>query len=137
MSGWTLHPQLAADTVPVASLPLSDVRLMNDANYPWLVLVPRVEGAVEWIDLDEAGRHRLLDEIALASQALRSLHSPDKLNVAALGNVVAQLHVHVVARFRGDAAWPRPVWGDAPPAAYDEGDRNALIARLCEALGVD
>lgn len=134
---WVLHPQLAADTVPVATLALSEVRLMDDANYPWLVLVPRVDGAVEWFDLDEAARHRLLDEVAHASNALRALHSPDKLNIAALGNVVAQLHVHVVARRRDDAAWPRPVWGAATPRAYATDERDAHVARLRAGLGVD
>lgn len=115
---WTLHPRLAADTHRVVSLPLSDVLLMDDRLYPWLVLVPRVPGAVEWIDLADADRHALLDEVTRASHVLRALHSPDKLNVAALGNMVPQLHVHVVARFRGDAAWPRPVWGAVPGEPY-------------------
>lgn len=132
---WSLHPRLAADTHPVASLALCDVRLMDDANHPWLVLVPRIAGAVEWVDLDAADSHRLLDEVALASQALRTLHAPDKLNIAALGNMVSQLHVHVVARFRTDPAWPRPVWGACPPRAYAPADRNARIAALREALG--
>ncbi|GAB1595894.1 HIT domain-containing protein [Lysobacter claricitrinus] len=118
MNGWTLHPQLAADTHFVTSLPLCDVLLMNDARWAWLILVPRIDGAREWIDLDRGAQHRLSDEVALASEALRDLHAPHKLNVAALGNVVAQLHVHVIARFREDAAWPRPVWGVGEAAAY-------------------
>ena len=130
MTGWSLHPQLAADTLAVVELPLCDVRLMNDARWPWLILVPRVPGAREWIDLDRATQHRLSDEIAAASSALRALHAPDKLNVAALGNVVAQLHVHVIARFRGDEAWPRPVWGvgEAQPYTADVGAARARAA---------
>lgn len=121
MSGWALHPQLDADTKFVASLPLCDVRLLDDARFPWLVLVPRADGCVDWIDLDRDAQHRLADEIDLAGRVLRDMHTPDKLNVATLGNVVPQMHVHVIARFRADAAWPRPVWGvgTAEPYAAD------------------
>jgi diadenosine tetraphosphate (Ap4A) HIT family hydrolase len=112
---WQLHPQLEADTRFVASLGLSELRLMDDAQYPWLILVPRVTNAIELVDLDETQQVMLMREITQTSHALRSLFEPDKLNVAALGNVVSQLHVHVVARFHGDAAWPRPIWGVVPP----------------------
>ena len=115
---WQLDPQLAADTHPVAHLPLSELRLMDDANHPWLILVPRVAGAVEWIDLDDAAQAGLTREIALASRALQAAFKPHKLNVAALGNVVSQLHVHVIARYRDDIAWPRPVWGSATAKPY-------------------
>lgn len=124
---WRLHPQLEADTHAVASLGLSELRLMDDARYPWLILVPRVEAAVELVDLDETQQAGLLREITQASRALRALCTPDKLNVAALGNVVPQLHVHVIARFRNDDAWPRPVWGVAPPQPYPP---EALARRL-------
>lgn len=134
MSGFQLHPQLAADTQHVASLPLCDVLLMNDANYPWLILVPRVANARELLDLDDIDRTQLWHEIDTASQALRSLFTPDKLNIAALGNMVSQLHVHVIARFMDDAAWPKPVWGAqlARPYAAGKLDEriNALRARL-------
>jgi diadenosine tetraphosphate (Ap4A) HIT family hydrolase len=113
-----LHPQLAEDTVPVIELALSEVRLMDDANHPWLVLVPRIANAVELIDLEPAQRTQLTAEIDNAARALRTLFKPDKLNVAAIGNMVAQLHVHVIARFRNDIAWPRPVWGVANARAY-------------------
>ena len=135
-SQWMLHPQLAADTHPVISLPLCDVQLMDDAHYPWLVLVPRIADAVEWLDLADSDRHRLLDEVTRAGNALRQLHSPDKLNIAALGNVVAQLHVHVVARFHTDAAWPRPVWGATAARHYDAVQRAACIGRLARALSL-
>ncbi|GGZ58811.1 hypothetical protein GCM10008101_10650 [Lysobacter xinjiangensis] len=134
MSAWTLHPQLGADTLPVASLPLSDVRLLDNALFPWLVLVPRVAGATEWIDLPEADRHALLDEVARCGDVLRRLHRVDKLNIGAIGNMVPQLHVHVVARTTDDAAWPRPVWG-GPAERYGETARDAALARLREALG--
>lgn len=126
---WHLDPRLEADTHLVARLPLSDLRLMDDARYPWLVLVPRVAGATELVDLPAAGQHALLDEIGHASHALRALVAPDKLNIAALGNVVPQLHVHVIARFRADDAWPKPVWGAHPARPYAP---DALAARLRE-----
>ena len=118
MSEFQLHPQLAADTLHVTALPLCDVLLMNDANYPWLILVPRIVGTCELLDLGESNRVRLWREIDIASQALRDMFAPDKLNIAALGNVVNQLHVHVIARFKNDAAWPKPAWGAQPAKAY-------------------
>ena len=112
-TGWFLHPQLAADTAPVCDLALSLLLVMNDANFPWLILAPRRAGASEIIDL--GGEQALLvDEIALVSRALKDETRCDKLNVATIGNVVPQLHVHIVARRKEDAAWPKPVWGAAP-----------------------
>jgi diadenosine tetraphosphate (Ap4A) HIT family hydrolase len=124
---WQLHAQLAQDTHPVAHLALSELRLMDDANHPWLIIVPRVADAVELIELDAAQQSALLAEINLASRALRTLFKPHKLNVAALGNVVSQLHVHVIARFTDDIAWPRPVWGTATAQPYSP---EALVARI-------
>jgi diadenosine tetraphosphate (Ap4A) HIT family hydrolase len=117
-------------------MPLCRVLLMNDANYPWLVLAPRRPGLVEIIDLDQQGRQGLMSEIGFAAEALKRFTTCDKLNIAALGNTVAQLHVHVIARFRGDAAGPRPVWGQVPPRAYDDADRAALVAKLRLELGL-
>jgi diadenosine tetraphosphate (Ap4A) HIT family hydrolase len=113
-----LDPRLAQDTVELDGWPLCRVRLMNDANYPWLILVPEREAARDIIDLTPRDRAVLMTEIAAASQGLVRLTNPDKLNVAALGNVVAQLHVHIIARFTTDPAWPRPVWGVRPPKPY-------------------
>lgn len=124
---WQLHPQLAEDTHPVAQFALSELRLMDDAHHPWLILVPRVGNAVELIDLDEAQQAELTREIARASRALRTAFRPDKLNVAALGNLVPQLHVHVIARFRDDIAWPKPVWGMAAAQPYTP---EALVERI-------
>jgi diadenosine tetraphosphate (Ap4A) HIT family hydrolase len=132
---FALDPRIEEDSLTVAELPLSTVRLMRDANYPWLVLVPRRTGITEIIDLDAAERVQLMTEIALASQALRQAVAVDKLNVAALGNVVPQLHVHVIGRRRGDAAWPRPVWGAVPPGPYRAGEAEALAAALAKQLG--
>ncbi len=125
-----LDPRLAADTVAVTELPLSTLRLMNDSRFPWLVLVPRIEGAVEIVDLSAQARTQLMVEVARTSAALREAAKPDKLNVGALGNMVAQLHVHVVGRFRGDAAWPGPVWGSGPATAYSRDDLERTIVRL-------
>jgi diadenosine tetraphosphate (Ap4A) HIT family hydrolase len=113
-----LDPRLAADSTELAAWPLSRVLLMNDASYPWLILVPARAGMRDLIDLAAADRAVLLDEIVRACDILRAMVKPDKLNVAALGNVVAQLHVHVIARFATDAAWPKPVWGIKPPVPY-------------------
>ena len=124
---YALHPQLAADTHPLATFELCDLRLMDDANYPWLVLVPRVAEARELVDLDAGQRHRLTDEIDQASRALRTAVRPFKLNVAALGNLVPQLHVHVIARFEDDPAWPAPVWGRVTARPYSP---EALVARI-------
>ena len=130
MSGFVLHPQLAADTQHVASLPLCEALLMNDANYPWLILVPRVADACELLDLGEDDRTRLWREIDVASQVLREQFAPDKINIASLGNVVSQLHVHVIARFKDDAAWPKPVWGAQPARPYAANEAGTRIEAL-------
>jgi diadenosine tetraphosphate (Ap4A) HIT family hydrolase len=131
---WSLHPQLAQDTVPVGDMPLARVLLARDANYPWLILVPRLPGLVELIDLEENAQVQLLGEIAAAARALKSATECDKLNIAALGNQVPQLHVHVIARRRTDAAWPKPVWGVKPPLAYEEGQQTSLLNSLHQLL---
>jgi diadenosine tetraphosphate (Ap4A) HIT family hydrolase len=134
MAEFVLDPRIEADSVFVAALPLSDLRLMRDARYPWLLLVPRAAGLVELTDLDAPARGLLVEEIALASQALRTVAPCDKLNVGALGNQVRQLHVHIVARRIGDDAWPGPVWGRHPTLPYAESALEARIAALREAL---
>ena len=128
-----LDRQLANDCVFVTDLTLCRVLLMNDTRYPWLVLVPRMHGLIELADLDRVGQHRLLDEIHLADVALRQLGSFDKLNIAALGNVVSQLHFHVVARRIGDDAWPAPVWGSGISKPYK--DATQTVAQLLRSLG--
>ena len=127
---WTLHAQLEADTAAIGDLRLSRLLLANDANYPWLLLVPRREGASEIIDLSEADQIELAVEIARVSRALKAVTACDKLNVAALGNVVSQLHVHVIARRRNDPAWPKPVWGAVPARDYESPARECLLAAL-------
>ena len=131
--GWSLHPQLHADTVPVCDLALSRVLAMNDANFPWLILVPRRAGVSEIFDLGKE-QATLLNEVSLVSRVLKDVTQCDKLNLAAIGNVVPQLHVHIVARRKDDALWPKPVWGAVPPRAYDpaalEGFATAICGRL-------
>lgn len=133
---WSLHPQLAHDTVPVGDLALSRVLLAKDANYPWLILVPRRAGVTEIIDLPEEDQARLFGEIAASAKALKAITECEKLNIAALGNVVAQLHIHVIGRRHNDAAWPNPVWGAAPPVTYDPLVRDGFTAALRRALGI-
>jgi diadenosine tetraphosphate (Ap4A) HIT family hydrolase len=129
-TGFALDPRLAADTCPVASLALCDVRLMNDARYPWLILVPRRAGLVELTDLHADEQAVLWQEVNRAAAALRAAAPCDKLNLGALGNIVRQLHVHVVARVEGDAAWPGPVWGHGQAVARGDGPTRLLVATL-------
>lgn len=129
-SGWSLHPQLDRDTVSLGDLPLARVLVNNDANYPWLILVPRRPDLVEMIDLDDAAQAQLMAEVARVAHALRDVTSCHKLNIAALGNAVPQLHVHVIARFRHDAAWPNPVWNVVPRRDYRREELDEFISRL-------
>ena len=131
---FALHPRLAADTIEVSRLPLCELRLMNDARFPWLILVPMREGITEIHALDAADRLQLMDEIVRCSQALESLCKPDKINVGALGNLVPQLHVHVVARRIGDAAWPGPVWGSGAAVGYEEEAVAGWLAKIMAVL---
>ena len=127
MTAFALDPRLAADTHLVADYELCRVLLMDDARFPWVILVPRRAGLTELIELSRDEQHALLDEVNRVAHGLHLLLKPDKLNVAALGNVVPQLHVHVIARFRADAAWPRPVWGVGEREPYTA---DALARRL-------
>jgi diadenosine tetraphosphate (Ap4A) HIT family hydrolase len=111
MTDFVLDPRLAADSAFIADGPLSQVRLMDDTRFPWLVLVPRVNGVSEWLELDGGQQRLLLAEINQAGQLIRAQAGVEKLNIGALGNIVRQLHVHLVGRQEGDAAWPGPVWG--------------------------
>lgn len=136
-----LDPRLAGDTLPLGDLPLCRVLLMDDARYPWLILVPRQPGCTELDQLERTQRMQLMDEIAMASAVLRAGPDAHKLNVGTLGNVVRQLHVHVVARHPGDAAWPGPVWGHGRAEPYPPRDARARLDRLTtrwrEAAGPD
>ncbi|NOY62130.1 MAG: HIT domain-containing protein [Gammaproteobacteria bacterium] len=115
-----LHPQLKKDCHTVGQFPLCTLLLMNDANYPWFILVPMRENITELFQLDAVDQQQLMVESSALGQALMKIFSGDKLNIAALGNVVPQLHIHHVVRYRRDAAWPAPVWGRIAAVAYSE-----------------
>ena len=134
MSGFALNPRLAADTFPVGLLDLCEVRAMNDRRFPWLILVPRRADLCELYELSRADRALLIEEIAETSEALKRLTGADKMNVAALGNEVRQLHIHVIARRIGDAAWPGPVWGKGVRDSYAQGDGAAFARAVAKAL---
>ena len=138
-AGFRLHGRLAQDTVEVTRWKLSLVLMMRERHWPWLVLVPRRPDLREIHELDAADRAQLVEEIARASAALARAFDADKMNVGAIGNLVPQLHVHVVARKVGDPAWPKPVWGALPPDPLDAAgiaERLGLIgAALAEASG--
>jgi diadenosine tetraphosphate (Ap4A) HIT family hydrolase len=130
-----LDPRLEAETMALGDLPLSRVLLMDDARFPWIILVPRRPGLVELIDLAASDLVRLIEEIATASGVLEAATSPYKLNVAALGNVVRQLHVHIIARAENDAAWPSPVWGKGERQPYPPVERAAFAGKLRQGFG--
>ena len=131
-----LDNRLARDAFVIGDWPLARVLLMNDARWPWLILVPRREGLVELTDLELADQTQLMDEAGRASRFLKSRVRADKINVGALGNIVRQLHLHVVVRVVGDPAWPGPVWGHGAATPYDDGAARALIAAAREGLPI-
>ncbi len=134
MTDFTLHKRLQADTVFIAKLGLCDVLLQTDANYPWLNLVPRIEGAREIHKLTAGQQQTLWQEVSFVSERFEALTSADKLNVASLGNMVPQLHVHIVARFEGDPAWPGPIWGLLPRKPYSKDVLAKLVKDIQQAL---
>lgn len=133
-AGFALDARLAADTVPVADLPVCRVLLMQDARFPWLILVPRRVGVAEILDLSPTDQAQLWAEITQAAAALRAETQPLKLNIGALGNIVRQLHVHIISRFDTDAAWPGPVWGSGSAIPYAPETLAARQASLTRAL---
>ena len=134
MSVFEPDPRLAADSIFIADGPLSQLRLMDDERFPWLVLVPRVIETDELIDLDDDSQQLLLSEIRNAGNLLRACVACDKLNIGALGNIVRQLHVHIVARVDNDAAWPGPVWGAGSRERYQPPSRDRQLKRLRDGL---
>ena len=129
-SDWSLSAQLEKDTINIGDLPLSRVLVIKDASYPWLLLVPRRPNVSEIIDLEEIEQAQLMTEISRVGRALKELTKCDKLNIAALGNMVPQLHVHIIARRSSDAAWPRPVWGVMQPLPHDAEEVQQFISAL-------
>ena len=130
MTGFELSPRLVADSIFLTDWPLCQLRLMDDARFPWLILVPRRPGLEEWTELSSADQVALSAEIAQAGRGLARLFAPKKLTVGALGNIVRQMHVHVIARFETDAAWPGPVWGQGTRVPYEREARDRLCADL-------
>jgi diadenosine tetraphosphate (Ap4A) HIT family hydrolase len=131
-----LHPQLQKDCHVLGALPLSAVLLLNDARYPWVVLVPQRDEVREWIDLNAADRQQLLLESCRVQEALRDLYHPDKLNVGLLGNIVPQLHLHHIGRFTTDPAWPGPVWGHSKAEGFAPDQLQQRSEELKAALGL-
>lgn len=134
---WTLNARIAADTFPVGDLPLCRVVLSKDANYPWLMLVPRRAGVTELTDFNPQDRATLSAEMDQAARALKAITECDKINVAAFGNVVPDVHVHVIGRRHSDAAWPKPVWGVVPAIDYDPAVRDGFVTALRKALNIN
>ena len=131
---FALDPRLQADTQPIGDLPFARVLLMDDARFPWLILVPRIAGLRELIELSSGDQQRLLDDVNRAAHVLHAIEKPDKLNIAMLGNVVPQFHVHVIARFVRDAAWPKPVWGVGERTPYSPQELRRYADELAVAL---
>jgi diadenosine tetraphosphate (Ap4A) HIT family hydrolase len=132
---FTLHPQLDEDTLTAGDLPLCRVLLMNNATFPWIILVPRCENARELFDLESADYATTMDEVRFAAKGFSLLTSAHKMNIAALGNKVPQLHIHIIARFEDDAAWPHPVWShEGVSMGYMPQDGAALMDKIRRAL---
>ena len=133
-SEFDLDGRLEADSIFIADGQLSQFRLMNDSRYPWLVLVPKVVNANEWVDLPQQDQQILLSEINTAAKLLREQFDCEKINIGALGNIVRQLHVHVIARTSNDEAWPGPVWGQGKVKTYSAAALEILIGKLQNAF---
>lgn len=134
MSHFQLHPRLQQDCFSVGQFALSRVLMMNDSHYPWLILVPQRPDIKEIYELQPADRQQLMQESCFLSEALVELYQPDKLNIAAIGNLVPQLHLHHVARYQTDISWPGPIWGKFPVCAYTGQVAELQITRLRERL---
>lgn len=130
---YKLDPVLLRDSFAITDYPLCEIRLMDNKLFPWLILIPKRADVSEWIDLDRGDQHRLSDEIAICSHIFNALVTPDKLNIAALGNQVRQLHVHLIGRYTHDSMWPSPVWG-GKREYYEDDEKNRFIYELKTAL---
>ena len=133
---FTLHPQLAKDCFELANLPLCKLLLCNDSAYPWFILVPKVNDITDIYQLDWQQQQQLLNESSLLSELVMQVFTGDKMNVAALGNVVEQLHVHHVVRYKNDVSWPKPIWGQQPLTPYTEIELAALKDKVLPKLAV-
>ena len=133
MSNFQLDPALARDSEFICDYPLCQIRLMDNKLFPWIIMVPKRADTKEWIDLEREEQHQLSDEIAIISHLLQAIVTPEKLNIATLGNQVSQLHIHVIGRYRDDAAWPKPVWGEGREY-YGEEEKRKFIYELKQAF---
>lgn len=131
---FTLHQRLQEDAIEIIHLKLCRVLLMNNASLPWLILVPERQGVQEVYELSMDDRSVLIEEIAAASKIIKQLYSPDKINIGALGNLVSQLHIHIIGRFRTDRAWPGPVWGRGPANPYSAEDLETVSSAIIKAF---
>lgn len=134
VSCFELDSRLARDCLVVGDFSLCRLLLMNDSLYPWCILVPRVADVQEIYQLDEADQQQLLIESSFLTGMLKMLFLADKMNIAALGNVVSQLHIHHIARYHGDAAWPAPVWGKHAARPYQSGELGEVMEKLAQGL---
>ena len=132
---FVLDPQLAKDCHSLGKMKLCRLLLMNDRQYPWLIMVPERDGVKEIYELNRDDQISFLIESNLVSKAMDSLFQPDKLNIAAIGNVVSQLHIHHVARYKNDVSWPKPVWGQKPAVPYSPKELEELSTKIKESLG--
>jgi diadenosine tetraphosphate (Ap4A) HIT family hydrolase len=130
MSKYKLHETLAADCLPVGHLDLCELLMMNDSSYPWFILVPRRHAITEIFQLNEADRQKLLKESCLLAETLQRLFKPEKLNIATIGNLVPQLHIHHIARFHDDICWPATVWGRMPKQIYEISTAETRIQEI-------
>ena len=139
LATFELDPRLEADTLPLADLPLCRALLMNDVRYPWVVLVPRVASVSEVVELSQEEQAQLWQEATQLGAAMKEAFQGDKLNIAPLGNVVSQLHIHLVVRYTDDASWPAPVWGNGTPKPYElaqQGERREQLLAQIEGLAL-
>jgi diadenosine tetraphosphate (Ap4A) HIT family hydrolase len=134
MSTFTLHPRLQEDTLVIGQLPLCQLLMMNDSQYPWFILVPAQANLTEIYQLSPADQNQLITESSLLAKTLQQLYQADKLNIAAIGNLVSQLHIHHVVRYQTDISWPAPIWGKFPALAYTTEQAEQEIFRIKEAL---
>lgn len=133
-AAWKLHPQLLADSIPITELPICAVRLLDDARFPWILLIPRIAGLTQWLDMPQDIAHLVLDEVHRVQRVIQQLLAPIRINFATIGNRIDQLHIHCVARFSHDVAWPEVVWGHGSRQSYNPLDRlkraNAIATGL-------
>jgi diadenosine tetraphosphate (Ap4A) HIT family hydrolase len=127
---FVLHPQLEKDTFFIGSLNLSNILLMNDSRYPWVILVPQCIDAVDITDLSIEQRAEFIEEINRVADLIKQQYQPDRLNIAMLGNIVPQLHCHIIARFKQDFAWAKPVWGIGDSIAYTKEQQDEILPSL-------